>query len=150
MTILAAVNETANARRVATVGYDLAEAYDDTLVALHVIPEAEAEAHLEEMQRLAGFEDFSVTRERESAARFASDLVESAIPERDPDRVEARGRIGDAAESILDTAEELEPRYLVVGGRRRSPVGKAVFGSTTQTVLLGADCPAVSVLDPGE
>lgn len=146
MTILAAVNETENATRVAAVGYDLATAYDDTLVALHVIPEAEAEAHLAEMQRLSGFEDFSIRREQESAARFAARVVEEAVPDADPERVDSRGRIGEAAPAILSDLEEVDPRYVVIGGRRRSPVGKAVFGSTTQTVLLEASCPAVTVM----
>lgn len=150
MAILAAINETENAKRVAAVGYDLAAAHDDTLVAVHVIPDAEAESHIEQMQQIAGFEDFSITRERESAARFARGLVEEAVPEADPDRVDARGRIGEPAEAILSTAEDLDPRYVVLGGRRRSPVGKALFGSTTQTVLLEVACPAVTVLADAE
>lgn len=150
MVILAAVNETENAKRVASVGYDLAEAFDDTLVALHVIPAAEAEAHLAEMQRLSGFEDFSISREQESAARFAARLVEAAVPDADSERIDSRGRIGEAGAAILSDMEELDPRYIVIGGRRRSPVGKAVFGSTTQTVLLGASCPTVTVMADAE
>lgn len=147
MPILAALNETENAKRVASVGYDLAEAYDDTLVALHVIPEDEAVAHLDDMQQLAGFEDYSFEQERDSAARFAQGVVEEAVDDIDLDRIDAQGRIGDPERSILAAASELDTRYLVVGGRRRSPVGKAVFGSITQTVLLEADCPVVAVLD---
>jgi len=149
MSIVAAVDETENSKRVVATGYDLAEAYDDTLVPLHVIPENEAVAHLDDMQQLAGFEDYSFEQERESAARFAQGVVEEAVPDVDPDHIDATGRIGDPEEAIVATAEEVAPRYLVVGGRSRSPVGKAVFGSTTQSVLLEAGCPVVAVLDEG-
>lgn len=147
MTVLVALNETDNARRVASVGYDLASTYGDTLVALHVIPNDEAEAHLEEMHRLTGFEDHSYTRERESAGGFARNVVKEAIgPEFDPDTVETMGRIGHPAEEIVSTATDLDVRYVVIGGRRRSPAGKAIFGSTTQDVLLEAESPVVTVL----
>jgi nucleotide-binding universal stress UspA family protein len=33
----------------------------------------------------------------------------------------------------------------VVGMHRRSPVGKALLGSTAQRILLGAPCPVLAV-----
>ena len=51
----------------------------------------------------------------------------------------------EVAEAILDIAAETGADLLVIGLRRRSTVGKFVLGSTSQRILLGADCPVVAV-----
>ena len=144
MTVLAAVGETDNDRRVAEVGHDLAAAYDDELVLLHVIPDVDSDAHIDDIARLSGLDAATLDHERESAARYARAVADNVLPE--DGVVESRGRVGVPAEVIVEMAEGLDARYVVVGGRRRSPVGKAVFGSTTQTVLLEADAPVVAVM----
>lgn len=49
------------------------------------------------------------------------------------------------AEELLDTAVELDAQMIVVGVRRRTPVGKFLLGSQAQTIILGANVPVVSV-----
>ncbi len=51
----------------------------------------------------------------------------------------------EVAEAILDLAAEVGAELIVIGLRRRSAVGKFVLGSTSQRILLGADCPVVAV-----
>lgn len=51
----------------------------------------------------------------------------------------------DPAEHLLKVAAEVNASLVVIGIRRRSPLGKAVFGSTAQQVLLNASCPVVAV-----
>ncbi|MDB2276813.1 universal stress protein, partial [Halorubrum ezzemoulense] len=63
---------------------------------------------------------------------------------------EVRGALGETAESILEEAEALDTDLVVVGGRTRSATGKALFGSTAQRVLLGADCPVTFVKERSE
>lgn len=50
---------------------------------------------------------------------------------------------GPHSETITDIAADAD--LLIIGGRERSPAGKAFFGSTTQEVLLDAPCPVVFV-----
>lgn len=63
---------------------------------------------------------------------------------------EIRGALGEAADSILETTKTLDTDLVVVGGRNRSATGKALFGSTAQRVLLGADCPVTFVKEQSE
>lgn len=51
----------------------------------------------------------------------------------------------DAAVEVLDAAEEHNAELIVIGLRRRSPVGKLLMGSTSQRILLEADCPVLAV-----
>jgi nucleotide-binding universal stress UspA family protein len=53
-----------------------------------------------------------------------------------------------AAEEILRVATERGADLIVIGMRRRSPVGKLFMGSTAQQVLLDAPCPVFAVKAP--
>jgi nucleotide-binding universal stress UspA family protein len=51
----------------------------------------------------------------------------------------------DATTEVLDAAEKHQAQMIVIGLRRRSPVGKLFLGSTAQRILLEADCPVMAV-----
>ncbi|MDV3222138.1 universal stress protein [Intrasporangium sp.] len=51
----------------------------------------------------------------------------------------------DPADALLELAEEMGARLLVIGIRHRSPVGKLLLGSTAQRLLLEASCPVLAV-----
>ncbi len=96
------------------------------------------------------FEQFEV---RDEAKAVSSEDIydEDDVPESVTAAVDAleaagvtarvRHEHGDPATIILETADELEVDAIAVHGRKRSPVGKALFGSVTQAVLLDADRP---------
>ena len=46
---------------------------------------------------------------------------------------------------LLEVAAETGADFIVIGLRRRSPVGKLILGSQAQQVLLDAPCPVLAV-----
>ncbi|MFE9956871.1 universal stress protein [Micromonospora sp. NPDC005299] len=52
---------------------------------------------------------------------------------------------GDVADEVVRVAEAVEASVIVIGLRRRSPVGKLIMGSAAQRILLDADRPVLAV-----
>jgi|SRR4051794_10915582 len=67
------------------------------------------------------------------------DLKLAAAPDRTENTVDA----------ILSLADQAGADLLVIGGRRRSPVGKAFLGSVTQGLILAAEYPVLVVKTSG-
>jgi nucleotide-binding universal stress UspA family protein len=53
------------------------------------------------------------------------------------------------AEDLIAVAEEIDADFIVIGLRRRTPVGKLILGSNAQRVLLDAPCPVLAVKADG-
>lgn len=51
----------------------------------------------------------------------------------------------EVAEDLIAVAEETSADFIVIGLRRRSPVGKLILGSNAQRILLDAPCPVLAV-----
>jgi nucleotide-binding universal stress UspA family protein len=51
----------------------------------------------------------------------------------------------DASEDLIAVAEDTAAELIVIGLRRRTPVGKLILGSNAQRVLLDAPCPVLAV-----
>ena len=51
----------------------------------------------------------------------------------------------DVAEDLIELADDSGAAFIVIGLRRRSPVGKLLLGSNAQRVLLDASCPVLAV-----
>lgn len=146
MAILVAIGENERSKLAIEVAYDLATTYDETLVALHVVPQDDYEDHRDAIRTIPEFRDFTLEQEVDSAAEFAREAVAAAIDDPDLDRVDPQGRVGDVTDEILAAAADIEPRFLAISGRRRSPAGKAIFGNTAQRILLNANCAVVTKL----
>lgn len=55
------------------------------------------------------------------------------------------GDLGDPSDNVVQVAQRRDARLVILGLRARTPVGKLVFGSTAQRILLDATCPVLAV-----
>jgi nucleotide-binding universal stress UspA family protein len=97
----------------------------------------------------------------EARLRGAALLVLNTSPEMQPDgpaaelaaagiayEIRATTDPHESAEELVRTAETTNADFIVIGLRRRSPVGKLLLGSNAQKVLLDAACPVLAVKAP--
>lgn len=127
-----------------TVAADMARVYEAELVALSVISNDEFLKQQGGKTSIADVDPEPIERYESEAANRAKTLVEQVLD--DPTDVTYVGRVDDPADGIVSVGREVDARFIVIGARRQSPVGKAIFGSTTQSVLLSADRPVVTVM----
>lgn len=73
--------------------------------------------------------------------------IEATVPDEGPSARwyakahESRSAAGD----LLDLAAELDVDLVVVGVRRRSPIGKLVLGSNAQQIIIDSNVPVLAV-----
>jgi len=48
-------------------------------------------------------------------------------------------------EEIMELVDQLQVSVLIIGLRKRSPVGKLIMGSMAQEILLNVPCPVLAV-----
>lgn len=140
MTIVAAIDRSERGESIVAEAAELAEAFDEELHVVHVLNQSEF-VELERTSVEESGQAIDMDRVREIAADISTEAAEGVT-----ENFRAVGLVGDAADEIVRYSEDQDARYIVISGRKRSPVGKALFGSVTQTVLLDADRPVVTAL----
>lgn len=131
------------AKRLAETAIEIAEPTGARVVLSHVFSDQEFDEVIERLDFTAGSNpDPSDVAARHVTTRTVAQSLDAV----DVD-YEIRGEVGERGEAIVDLAKAVDADRIIVGGRRRSPTGKAVFGSTAQEVMLSAPCPVTFVRD---
>lgn len=109
-------------------------ALDADVTLLHVYTESEFDRRLDEFEMSSA--DPSDIAKRNQMIREAAEVFHK----RDVD-VSVDAAVGDPATMVIKYVEEHGVDHVFLGGRRRSPSGKALLGSVAQDVLLSVDVP---------
>jgi nucleotide-binding universal stress UspA family protein len=166
MTILTAVDGETVPSEAVERGAELADAYGVEHIVLHVMPQDLFEDFRSSTGGSANptlttpasygspdeppsytvgkDENYTIQDGERHATGVARDVVEETLGE--ASGATLKGRVGEPVQEILSEAKRRDAQYLVIGGRKRSPTGKALFGSKTQSILLEADRPVVTVM----
>ncbi|CCH76413.1 UspA domain protein [Nostocoides japonicum T1-X7] len=87
------------------------------------------------------FDADEALRFEEELKRIASELEEAGVSS----EVRQLVRGVEPSEDLVAVAQEEKAEVIVIGLRRRTPVGKLILGSNAQRILLDASCPVVAV-----
>ncbi|WP_436348131.1 universal stress protein [Natronorubrum sp. FCH18a] len=138
MTLVAAIDTTEKATAVLAEATQLAEDLEEDVHVLHVLKRNELVEILD-----VDVEGIDVT-ENMRVQEYVDELIDRAAPNAGT-TFEPTARVGDPAVEIVRYADEIGARYVVIAGEKRSPTGKALFGSVGQSVLLQARTPVIHV-----
>ncbi|MFC6973568.1 universal stress protein [Halomicroarcula sp. GCM10025709] len=142
-TILLAVgpNDKDRIEELASAVTDIAGPAGAEVIVAHVFTDDEYENVVDRLEfESVGEADPDQVADRHTTVRELLKRLDEADIE-----TSVRGAVGNHGEQIVDLAEDVSADLVVVGGRKRSPTGKAVFGSTAQEVMLSAPCPVTFV-----
>ena len=145
-TVLLAVGERDEGRtdRLAATAADVAGPADATVALGHVFTTGE----YDEARSKLDFDHSEVTPDRVARRYVTIRALGDALKAAEVD-FSWHGRLADdedeKGEVVVDLTGELDADMVVIGGRKRSPAGKAVFGSTAQEIMLESPCPVTFV-----
>jgi nucleotide-binding universal stress UspA family protein len=128
--------------RLAEEAIDIAGPAEATVVINHVFTSDEFEERVDALsfdREAADVSPDDVAVRYSPVRELAKKLEDAGVD------YEIRGAIGHYGEKVVALAEELDTDLVLVGGRKRSPTGKAVFGSVAQEIMLSAPCPVTFV-----
>lgn len=125
------------------VGYDGSKVADDVIKLARKHAKAfEAEVHImTSLEQGAGLTKEDIDRAESKLEKLKTSLKTDEIS----CEVQASVSYESPGEDLVRFAKENQVDEIIIGVRRRSKVGKLVFGSTAQYVILEAPCPVATV-----
>lgn len=144
--ILCPIDFSSNSARALMFALHLAQEADARITLLYVI---DMPPELRELSLAKRGEPIDVPAIRAAAEADALQRLRSLVP---PTAcayctIATRVEEGNAHRQILRVAAEEQPDVIVMGVQGRGAVDLMLFGSTTHGVVLGADCPVLTVRD---
>lgn len=143
-TILLAIGtgDTNRADRLTETTIEVAKPVDATVILAHIFTEDEYERVLNRLDLDPASESTTpdgVARQHSVIQNVGSQLEKEGVG------YEVRGVIGEPGLAISDLGFEISADRIIVGGRKRNPTGKAIFGSTAQEIMMESPCPVTFV-----
>lgn len=142
-TVLVAVGDEDDDRvaALANTAIDIAGPAGATVALVHVFSEDQYDRNIEQLE-FDPSADVSpdAVANRHATLRELGDTFDAAGIESS-----RHGAVGEKGEQVVELAKTLGVDLIIVGGRKRSPTGKAVFGSVAQEIMLNAPCPVTFV-----
>jgi nucleotide-binding universal stress UspA family protein len=118
---------------------EIADALSAKVTLYHVYEPKEFESLLDSRDLDSG--DPSVLARDNDMVETAAELLQEAGVS-----FKVAADTGDPAEEIVSFVKANDIDHVFVGGRRRSPAGKVILGSVSQTVLIETEVPCTIIM----
>ncbi len=145
--ILVAVDGSDNAERAVAVAADLAQKYDASLIAVHVMRDDASDRHPPELRDYEKLEHVELS-ERSMLQAEADQILRHAemrVRDKEGVRIETVLREGDAATDILQVAKDRGADLIVMGTRGLGTLKGLLVGSVSQKVSQLSACNCLIV-----
>jgi nucleotide-binding universal stress UspA family protein len=137
--LLAVVEPTESARTLVRQAGEVAKATNAHLLLIHVTDALKYSSHRESMNSSdSNLTHYTRDEAEEKAAQLADEIGSEVLSDTAVEYNTA-GYLGHKAKKVLEIANRRSCDRIFITGHNRSPTGKAIFGDTTQKIILDFD-----------
>lgn len=145
MVVIAAADSQEAGSTVVTEDQKSAEVLDEPLSIVHVLNQSRFQ-ELEQTSLDETGRTIEVQTIREIAEKITDALPSATLTT----NYTAVNLVGSLAEEVLKYGTREDASFLIIGGRKRSKIGKVLFSSVTRSILLSAELPVLTVRDDND
>lgn len=129
MSILVALDDSERSERIIKFAIEEAKIRNDKLLFVHSLFGGDKTTD-EDVERGESILEKASKMAKEAGVEYEKHLL-------------IRGK--DPGDDIVEFAKEVDASMIIIGVRKRSPVGKLLFGSVAQHVILHAEMPVICI-----